>query len=98
MFVIVILGGLLAVGAGAFTGLLIAYNTSGGPKFTAQMFGQGLPVLSTLGVFCTGLALALIFCVGLWLLAHARRAPRRPARLRRTTATGDTNRGEPQPL
>ena len=82
----VILGVLLFAGAGAFTGLLVAYNLSGGPNFTAQMFGQGLPTLNTLGVFCSGLALALIFCLGLWLLGGATRyTARGPAHRRLTT-------------
>ncbi len=62
---LVILGGLLAGGAGAFTGLLIAYNTSGGPKYTPEIFGQSLATLNTLGVFCSGIALGLTFCFGL---------------------------------
>ena len=55
---LVILGGLLATGAGTFTGLLIAYNTSGGPNYTPEIFGQSLATLTTLGVFCSGLAWA----------------------------------------
>jgi len=81
---LVILGGLLAGGAGAFTGLLIAYNTSGGPKYTPEILGQYLATLNTLGVFCSGMALGLTFCFGLWLIVgvHPRRhAPhhRQPA-------------------
>jgi hypothetical protein len=68
---LVILGGLLAGGAGAFTGLLIAYNTSGDPKYTPQIFGQSLATLTTLGVFCSGMALGLTFCFGLWLIVGA---------------------------
>ena len=45
---LVILGGLLAGGAGAFTGLLIAYNTSGGPTYTPEIFGQSLATLDSL--------------------------------------------------
>ncbi|HEY3089213.1 MAG TPA: hypothetical protein VGJ59_14265 [Jatrophihabitantaceae bacterium] len=62
---LVILGVLLAGGAGAFTGPLIAYNTSDGPKYTPEIFGQSLPTLNTLGVFCSGIVLGLIFCLGL---------------------------------
>lgn len=67
-------GVLLAGGAGGITGLLIADNPAGGPKYTPELFGQALPMtprLTTLGVFCSGLALGLIFSVGIWFLAAA---------------------------
>ncbi len=64
-----LLGVLLAGGAGAFTGLLTASNTGGAPKCTPEIFGQSLPpTLNTLGVFCSGVALGLILCAGLWLI------------------------------
>jgi cytochrome bd-type quinol oxidase subunit 2 len=63
-------GVLLAGGAGAFIGLLIADNTSGGPRYTPEIFGQSLPTLNTLGVFCAGVALGLIFCLGVWLIVR----------------------------
>jgi hypothetical protein len=65
-------GVLLAGGAGGFTGMLIADNPAGGPKYTPEMLGQALPMtprLTALGVFCSGLALGLIFCVGIGFLA-----------------------------
>jgi hypothetical protein len=64
----VLLGVVLAGGAGAFFGLLIAENTAGGPRYTPGIFGQSLPTLNTLGVFCAGVALGLIFCLGVWLI------------------------------
>jgi hypothetical protein len=69
----VVLGVLLARGASAFTGVVIAYDTSGGPTYTPEIFGQSLPTLNTMGVFCAGLALAFIFCTGLWLISGGRR-------------------------
>ena len=83
---LLIVGVVLAGGAGAFTGLLIAYNTSGGPKYTAEMLGHSLPTLNTLGVFCSGVALGLIFCVGVWLLVAGARHTRH--RLRRQGWSG----------
>lgn len=86
--------GLLLLGAtGAFTGLLIAYNSGGGPDYTVTMFGNTLGTLNSLEIFIAGLVLALIFCFGLFLtfggaaLARrrrvARRADRREARAAR---------------
>jgi len=70
----VLWGVLLAGGSGAFTVLLIADSPANGPKYTPEMLGQALPMsprLTTLGVFCSGLALGFIFCVGIWLLVAA---------------------------
>jgi hypothetical protein len=88
------LGILIAGGAGAFTGLLIAYNSAGGPNFTPQIFGDTLATLNTLSVFCAGIALGLILCFGLWLIGGStshklRRTPTGPA-----PTTGAT--GQPQ--
>jgi hypothetical protein len=102
---LVILGGLLAGGAGAFTGLLIAYNTSGGPKYNPEIFGQSLPTLSTLGVFCSGMTLGLTFCLGLWLIVgvhrtamlHTTGSQHTPARTQPATTPG-TRRPANKPL
>jgi hypothetical protein len=97
---LVILGGLLAGGAGAFTGLLIAYNTSGGPKYTPEIFGQSLATLDTLGVFCSGVALGLI-CFGLWLITSGTRPAMRHTTGSRHTPTSTqpaTNTGHTQTL
>jgi len=56
--VLIILGALLAGGVGAFTGLVLAYNSAGGPRYTPEIFGQSLVTLNTLGVFVTGIASA----------------------------------------
>ncbi len=103
---LVILGGLLAGGAGAFTGLLIAYNTSGGPKYTPEIFGQSLATLTTLGVFCSGMAMGLTFCFGLWLIVgvhpprhapHATGSRHTPASTQPATTPG-TRRPANKPL
>lgn len=81
-------GILLAGGAGAFTGGLIAANAADQTTYTPQLLGQALPLtphLSPLAVFCSGLALGVVFCFGLWLIAtavrrhHARRVAQRRA-------------------
>lgn len=59
------LGLLLLAATGAFTGLLIADNLSGGPEYSVSVFDQGIATMNTLAVFCAGLALALLFCLGL---------------------------------
>jgi hypothetical protein len=98
---LLIVGLLLAGGAGAFTGLVIAYNTAGGPKYTAEMFGHTLPTLNTLGVFCAGVALGTIFCLGLWLLVtgarHTMRRPTHARPARPVTPDNDLGAGHPQP-
>lgn len=88
-----LLGLLLLAATGAFTGLLIAYNTGGGPDYTVTMFGNTLGTLNSLAVFCAGIVLSLIFCFGLFLMFGgaamarrrriARRADRRDAKAAR---------------
>ncbi|MEV0192698.1 hypothetical protein AB0I39_29730 [Kitasatospora purpeofusca] len=69
-------GLLLAAAAGTFTGLLIAGNLSGGPEYQVAVLGHDLVALSSLGIFLAGLALALLFGLGL-LLVGAGRSRRR---------------------
>ncbi|MEV0689345.1 hypothetical protein [Streptomyces sp. NPDC050388] len=77
-----ILGLLLLAAAGAFTGLVITDNLSGGPEYTVSVLGQDIATMNALAIFCSGLALALIFCVGLSAVAstavHRRRERPRP--------------------
>lgn len=72
-----LLGLLLMSASGAFIGLLIADNLAGGPEYQATVLGNDLVTLNSLGVFLAGVALGLIFCLGLALMALARRT-RRP--------------------
>ncbi|MFF8772578.1 hypothetical protein [Kitasatospora sp. NPDC015120] len=71
-----LIGLLLVAATAAFTGLLIADNLSGGPEYQVTILGHQLVTLSSLGVFLAGLALALLFCLGLALAAAARRRRR----------------------
>ncbi|MFB7908306.1 hypothetical protein ACFC1T_17900 [Kitasatospora sp. NPDC056076] len=74
-----LLGLLLAAAAGAFSGLLIADNLGGGPDYQVTVVGQQLTTLNSLEIFLSGLALALIFCLGLALaVATGRRRRRTP--------------------
>jgi hypothetical protein len=96
-----ILGLLLIAATAAFTGLVIADNLSGGPKYTASVLGQDIATMNTLAVFCSGLALALLFCLGLALVTTRRRhrprthEPRHALRVRRSGGSGhaDLNAG-----
>lgn len=74
-----LLGLLLMAASGAFTGLLIADNLSGGPEYQVTILGHDLVTLDPLGVFLSGVALGLLFCMGLALMWMARRG-RRPVR------------------
>ncbi|MFF7586213.1 hypothetical protein ACFZCK_01825 [Kitasatospora purpeofusca] len=83
-----LLFGLLLVAlTGAFTGLLIAGNLSGGPEYQVVLLGHDLVTLNSLGIFLAGLALALLFCLGL-LLARAGRSARRARAAEAVGVTG----------
>lgn len=76
--------GLVLLGAtGAFTGLLISENHSGGPDYAVTMFGNDLGTVDTLGAFLAGIALTLVFCLALAMTASgSARQRRRNAELR----------------
>ncbi|MER7404676.1 hypothetical protein ABT373_19790 [Streptomyces sp. NPDC000070] len=93
-----ILGLLLLASSAAFTVLLIVGNLSGGPEYTVAVLGNDIVTLNALAIFCSGLALALVFCLGLALMTtggahrrHRHRASRR--RDREDTATQDDMMG-----
>lgn len=73
----VLIGLILFAGSGAFAGLAIADNLGGGPHYSVQMLGHTVATLDSLAIFCAGLALALLFAAGIWLLGATRRAPSR---------------------
>ncbi|MFV0137912.1 hypothetical protein ACLGIH_32795 [Streptomyces sp. HMX87] len=84
-----LLGFLLMAGAAAFAGLLIAYNLSGSPDYTVTLLGSQPFTISTLGAFLGGIALTLIFGLGLWMLVAATALARHRSKKRhrdRTTA------------
>ena len=87
------LGLLLVVGTGAFTALVIADNMSGGPDYAVSVLGHHIATLNGLGIFCSGLALALVFCLGVVIMAggaaHHRRSPH-PRGTPGTTPLGPT--------
>ena len=95
---LLMLGLLVMAATAAFVGLAIAYNTGGGTDYTVNLLGEHPFTLSTLGAFASGLALATIFGLGLWLmlgggmLARRRSRKQRAARHaeRQTAAQRDT--------
>ncbi|WP_405719112.1 hypothetical protein OG607_04605 [Streptomyces sp. NBC_01537] len=93
--------GILLLGAtGAFAGLLVSENRSGGPDYAVTMFGNDLGTVNTLGAFLAGIALTLVFCLGLALVTgganHARRRKAELRRMRREAARNtDQPTGEP---
>ena len=83
---LLLLGLALLAATGAFVGLLIAYNPSG-PDYTVMMFGNSLGTLTSLQIFLAGIALTLVFCLGLWMtvLGAARMRRRRLVQRAETT-------------
>lgn len=78
-----LLGLVLLGAAGAFAGLLVAQNTTAGPDYSVSLFGFDLGRLSLPQAFLAGIALALIFSLGLALAVGSmlRARHRRVARL-----------------
>ncbi|WP_037570232.1 hypothetical protein [Phaeacidiphilus oryzae] len=78
-----LMGLLLVCAVAAFTGLVIADNLGGGPSYGVDILGSHVATLNMLEAFLCGLALALVFCAGLWLLfSGGLRTRRRAAELR----------------
>ncbi|CAL9659128.1 hypothetical protein SUDANB176_06919 [Streptomyces sp. enrichment culture] len=60
---------LLVLATGAFAAVAVAENFSGGPEYAVEMFGNQMATLTAPGLFLSGVALTLIFCLGLAALA-----------------------------
>lgn len=60
-----LIGLLLLAATVAFTVLAIAGNLSGGPHYTVSVLDHPIATMNTLAVFASGLALALLFALGL---------------------------------
>lgn len=63
-----LLGLLLLVGSAAFTAMLIADNLTNLPEYRVTVLDQGLATMNVLEIFLSGLALALLFSLGLWMM------------------------------
>jgi hypothetical protein len=104
-----VLGLLLVLLSGAAVVLLAFFNRSGGPDYSVNLFDREIYIANGLSIFLTGVALALAFCLGLWLMSagarHSRamraeiRSARRDARAaeaerdRLAGQVGDTQHG-----
>ncbi|MEU3842866.1 hypothetical protein AB0E88_22870 [Streptomyces sp. NPDC028635] len=84
-----LLGFLLLAATVAFIVLAIAGNLGGGPHYSVSVLGHHIATLNGLALFCSGLALALIACLGLAMMrsgaVHRRREPRVVETEERTT-------------
>ncbi|MFF8595550.1 hypothetical protein ACF061_29730 [Streptomyces sp. NPDC015220] len=89
-----LIGLLLLAATVAFVVLAIIGNLTGGPDYSVSMLGNHIATMSPLALFSAGLALALIFCLGLTLMAGAanhRRHSHRAAHSYGRPGTGPVN-------
>lgn len=77
------LGLLVAGAAGAFAGLLIADNTTNSPHYVITLPGHHPMTLDTTQAFLYGIALAVVFCLGIAAIVRgaANRRLRRAAQM-----------------
>jgi len=93
-----VLGLLLVLLSGGAVALLTAYDRSGGPDYSIVMLDREIAVVNGIQIFYAGVALALVFCLGLWLMAmsarrgRAMRAEIRAARHDARTAAAERDR------
>jgi hypothetical protein len=72
-----LVGLIIAAAAGAFAGLLITDNAAGGPQYTVTLPGHHLVTLDMLQVFLYGIALAVVFCLGIAVMSRGAATMRR---------------------
>ncbi|WP_329136394.1 hypothetical protein OG552_24580 [Streptomyces sp. NBC_01476] len=75
-----ILGLLLVACTAAFTGFALADNLNGGPDYNVTVLGHQVATMNSLEIFCAGLALALIFGLGVLMSMGGMSLRRRKAR------------------
>jgi hypothetical protein len=74
-----ILGLLLVLLSAAAVALLVAYNSSGGPEQMIVLFGRDWVNVTPLQAFIAGIVVALVFCLGLWMVVSTERRRRATA-------------------
>jgi hypothetical protein len=72
MSAMLLLGLILFGAAGAFAGLLLMQNSADGSDYAVSLFGFDLGRLSTPQAFLAGIALTLVFAIGLALAIGSR--------------------------
>ena len=72
-----LLGLLLVLASGAFAVVAVEENLSAGPDYPVGLFGHHIATLGAPGLFLSGVALTLVFCLGLLMLAIGLRHHRR---------------------
>lgn len=93
-----VVGLLLVVVSAAGAALVIAYNNSGGPEQTVVLFGQDWVRVTPLQAFIAGLVAAMVFAIGVWMIAATERRRRvvrseyRDARREARVATRERDR------
>lgn len=65
----IVLGLLILGGASSVCGLLIASNLSTAPSYTPHVLGHTLPTVTAVDIFAAGIGLALLVCLGVWIIA-----------------------------
>ncbi|MEG3630477.1 hypothetical protein [Streptomyces poriticola] len=90
----IVLGLLLVLATGAFVAIAVVENFSGGPEFAVEIFGNQIATLSAPGLFLSGIALTLIFCLGMVLVAAGLKQRRR---VRRALATASAASSTKEP-
>ncbi|MER7895747.1 hypothetical protein ACWD0Z_11220 [Streptomyces sp. NPDC003007] len=80
---------LLVLATGAFAVIAVVENFSGGPEYTVEIFGNQIATLTPPGVFLSGVALTLIFCLGLAMLSAGQKRHHR--RMHETSASPSAN-------
>ncbi|MET9135189.1 hypothetical protein, partial [Streptomyces antibioticus] len=87
--------------AGAFAAVAAVENFSGGPAYAVGTYGNEIATLTVPGLFLSGVALALMFCLGLAVLAAGlkrwRRMHEAPASASATRVAGEPEGRRRQP-
>ncbi|GEC02669.1 hypothetical protein SSP24_03240 [Streptomyces spinoverrucosus] len=92
------LGLLLALATGGFAAIAVAENFRGGSEYAVEVFGNQIATLSPPGLFLSGAALALIFCLGLAMIAAGLKHRRRVRKaLASAPVTGEPGAERPLP-
>ncbi|HEY9370859.1 hypothetical protein [Streptomyces sp.] len=92
-----LIGLLLLAAVGAFAGLLIAENSSGGRDYTVTMFDNTVATVNTLGAFVAGVGMTLVVCLALALMVAGSARRRRRTALHRRVTRREVADEEPPP-